>query len=136
MPWYGFIHPILAIVTLIIGMLIGQVSLTKINDWDFPLRRQRSRSILFFVLCAANFLIGLLAAILIRGGGGKVKLAGHIPLAVAAMLFSMLAALVTFTKSKPGDLSGSMRMHPLLILAALACVFTMGLIAVLAIFKI
>ena len=136
MPWYGFIHPILAIGTLVIGLQIGQVSLTKINDWDFPLRKQRSRSILLFVLCAANFLLGLLAAILIRGGGDKIKLAGHVPLAVVAMLFSMLAALATFTKSKPGDLSGMMRLHPVLILVTLTAIFTMGVISVLAIFNI
>lgn len=136
MPWYGFIHPVFAIVTLVYGLQTAQVSLTKLNDWDFPLRRQRSRSIIFFVLCVANFIVGLLAAILIRGGGGKIKLAGHVPLAVVAMVFSMFAALVTFTRSKPGDLSNLMRMHPVLVLVALACIFTMGFIAVLAIFNI
>ena len=39
MPWYGFIHPLLAIGTLAVGLVTGQVSLTNINDWNFPMRR-------------------------------------------------------------------------------------------------
>jgi len=136
MPWYGFIHPLLAIGTLAVGLVTGQVSLTNINDWNFPMRRQRYRSIVFFLMCVANFLIGLGAAALIRGHGGKVKLAGHMPLAVIAMIFSLAAALVTFTKSRPGDLSGLMRLHPVLIVVSLAVIFTMGFITVLAIFHI
>ena len=51
MPWYGFIHPLLAIGAIALGLVTAQTSLSKVSDWDFPMRRQRSRSIYFLMLC-------------------------------------------------------------------------------------
>jgi hypothetical protein len=136
MPWYGFIHPALAVGTLAYGLVTGQTSLSRINDWNFPLRRQRYRSVVFFLMCVGNFIIGLLATALIRGRGGTVKLTAHTLLAAIVLAFALLAALVPFARSRPGEISGLMRLHPVLIIVCLAVIFTMGFIALLAVFHV
>ena len=134
MPWYGFIHPLLAIGTFAYGVALGQTSMSKLNDWNFPLRRQRYRSIVFFLLCAANFVVGLVASAMMRGTGHGVKITGHMPLAVVALIFSVIGTLVTFARAKPGELSGTMRLHPVIIIIALASILTMGFLSIMALF--
>ena len=62
MPWYGFIHPVVAIATLVFGIMIAQTSMSRTEYWDFPLRRQRTRSTVYFLLCVANLIMGFLFA--------------------------------------------------------------------------
>ena len=133
MPWYGFIHPLVAVGTLALGLVTGQTSLSKMTEWDFPLRKQRTRSIFFFLLTVLNFVLGMVVTTALRGGGFKVKLTGHMPLAIAIMVLAMLAALVTFTRGRAGEVSGAMRLHPLLVIAALALIFTNGFLTILAV---
>jgi hypothetical protein len=79
MPWYGFIHPLLAVATVWLGLVTAQTSLSKISDWDFPLRRQRGRTIVFFMLCIANFAVGLFVNVALRDIHKGVKITGHVP---------------------------------------------------------
>jgi hypothetical protein len=132
MPWYGFIHPAVALGTLALGLVTGQVSLSRLTQWDFPLSTQRNRSVVFFLLTIVNFVLGLLVAADLRGHGFKASLTGHMPLAIITMVLALIAAIVTFTRGQRGEASGAMRLHPILILAALACIFTNGLLVLWA----
>ena len=135
MPWYGFIHPLLAIVALWLGLVTAQTSLSKISDWDFPLRRQRGRSITFFLLCVANFAVGLFVNVALRDIHKGVKITGHLPLSIFVLVAAFLAVLVTFARSRPGELSPLMRWHSMLSIAALAVILTMGFLGGLGLFS-
>ncbi len=135
MPWYGFIHPVLAIGTMIYGLTIGRVSLSRLGEWDFPLNRIRKRTFIFAILTILNLGLGLLINTILAGRGQRVALVGHLPLAILVSAFGLLATLVTFSKSLPGEVSPRMRWHPILIVASLALIMTMGFIAILKVFK-
>ena len=126
MPWYGFIHPLLAIVTLGLGLVMAQTSLSRVSDWDFPLRRQRSRSITFVLLCVANFATGLFVNVAMREIHKEVKITGHLPLSIFVLVAALSAALITFTRSKPGETPPLMRWHAVLSIAAIAVILTMA----------
>jgi hypothetical protein len=135
MPWYGFIHPLLAVATIALGLVTAQTSLTKSADWDFPLRRQRSRSIIFVLLCVGNFAIGLFVNVALRGLHKGVKITGHLPLSIFVLVAAFLAALVTFARSRPGEISPLMRWHAMLSIAALAVILTMAFLGGLSLFS-
>lgn len=135
MPWFGFIHPVLAIATLALGLVTAQTSLSKISDWDFPLRRQRSRSITFLLLCVANFGLGLFVGTALREIHKSVKITGHLPLSIIVLVAAFLAALVTFARSRPGEISPLMRWHSILLIAAVALILTMGFLGGLNLFS-
>jgi len=126
MPWYGFIHPLLAIGTLALGLVTAQTSLSKVSDWDFPLRRQRNRSIIFVLLCVANFALGLFVNTALRGIHKGVSISGHMTLSIIVLVAAFLAALVTFTRSKPGETPPLMRWHAMLSIVAIAVILTMA----------
>jgi hypothetical protein len=137
MPWYGFIHPVVAIATLVFGIMIAQTSMSRTEYWDFPLRRQRTRSTVYFLLCVANLIMGFLFAAEMRGRGVDVKLSLHIPLAIAATAMAVLAAAITFTRSRrAGELPGIMRYHGWFVAISLAMVLTMAFTGVLALFGV
>ena len=136
MPWYGFIHPILALGTMVYGVRVAQVSMSRVLDWDFPLRRQRAHSIVFFLLCVANLVIGYLANAGM-GEGQQVKLTFHVPLAFIVVIMSVFAGLVTFTRSrKPGEVSGLMKFHHWLIFIPAVIILAMAMTGLLALFGI
>jgi heme A synthase len=124
MPWYGFIHPALAIGSIALGLVTAQTSLSRVSDWDFPMRRQRSRSISFLMLCITNFVIGLLVNIGLRNIHKGVVLSGHMTLSIIVLVAAFLAALVTFTRSEPGKTPPQMRWHAILMVAAVALMLT------------
>ena len=126
MPWYAFLHPILAIGTLVLGLVTAQTSLSKVSDWDFPMRRQRSRSIAFLLLCIANFVIGLFVNMALRSVHNGVALSGHMTLSIVVMLAAFIAALITFTRSQPGQTPPQMRWHAVLAILATALILTMA----------
>lgn len=136
MPWFGFIHPVLAVFTLIYGILLGQVSLSRLGDWDFPLRRVRARTIIYFSLVVANLFLGLWISTILSGRGEEVKIFGHLPLAIIATAIIFLAALVTFGRALPGKLTPVMRWHPIMIVISLALIMTMGFTAILKLLKL
>ena len=125
MPWYGFIHPLLALGTIALGLVTAQTSLSKVSDWDFPMRRQRSRSISFLMLCIVNFIIGLFANMGLRSIHKGVVLSGHLTLSIIVLVAALIAALVTFTRSEPGKTPPHMRWHATLLIAAVALMLTM-----------
>jgi hypothetical protein len=125
MPWYAFIHPALAIGTLALGLVTAQVSLSKVSEWDFPMRRQRSRSIFFLLLCIANFIMGLFVNMGLRGIHKGIELSGHLTLSIVALVAALIAALITFTRSEPGKTPPQMRWHATLMVAAVALMLTM-----------
>jgi hypothetical protein len=125
MPWYGFIHPALALGTIALGLVTAQVSLSKVSDWDFPMRRQRSRSISFLMLCIVNFIIGLLVNMGLRGIHKGVVLSGHLTLSIIVLVAALIAALITFTRSQPGQTPPHMRWHAILNILAVALMLTM-----------
>jgi hypothetical protein len=136
MPGYGYIHPVMAVAALVVGVFFSQTSLTKMGEWDFPLRRIRIRTFLYFVLCAANLLVGMLAAMGIRAKGTELKLIAHVPLAIAVVVLALLAVLCTFGRSKPGELPGLMRWHPVLSVMSLGLILTNGFLTLLKFLKI
>ncbi|MGB9741907.1 MAG: hypothetical protein ACP5JB_05285 [candidate division WOR-3 bacterium] len=137
MPWFGYIHPLLAIFTLGYGVTIGQLSLSRLGDWDFPLRRLRKRTLVYFLLTVVNVGIGLLVNTLLASRSQGVKLLAHLPLAIAVSVLALLALLVTYGRSrKPGELAPSLRWYPMLIVASLALIMTMGFTALLKVLKI
>jgi heme A synthase len=125
MPWYGFIHPVIAIGTIALGLVTAQTSLSKVSDWDFPMRRQRSRSIAFLMLCIAGFIIGLLVNMGLRNIHKGVVLSGHMTLSLIVLIAAFGAALLTFTGSEPGKTPPHMRWHATLVVAAVALMLTM-----------
>jgi hypothetical protein len=129
MPWYGFIHPALAIGTLALGLVTAQTSLSKVSDWDFPMRRQRSRTIIFLLLCIANFVMGLFVNMGLRGIHKGVVLSGHMTLSIIVLIAALGAALITFTRSEPGQTPPHMRWHATLTIVAVALMLTMTFIA-------
>ena len=124
MPWYGFIHPALAIGTLALGLVTAQTSLSKVSDWDFPMRRQRSRSIAFLLLCLANFVMGLFVNMGLRSIHKGVVISGHMTLSIIVLVAAFGAALITFTRSEPGKTPPHMRWHATLMIAAVALMLT------------
>lgn len=135
-PWYGFIHPVVSLLTLAYGLTIAQVGLTRINDWDYPLRQQRNRTIAYFLLCVGNFLLGLLFATLIRGRGAELKLPGHMALSIVVLVVTAAATVVTFGKTRMGEVAQVTRSHPVLMVISLAGVLTMGFLTALRLFGI
>jgi hypothetical protein len=135
MPWFGFIHPVLAILTLVYGITIGQITLARLGQWDFPLRRVRMRTFIYFLLTVFNLGLGLLMNAILAARGREVKLLLHLPLAITACALGFLATLTTFSKGKPGELAPTMRWHPVLIVASLALIMTMGFTALLKVVK-
>ncbi|OYD14961.1 hypothetical protein CH330_06960 [candidate division WOR-3 bacterium JGI_Cruoil_03_51_56] len=134
MPWYGFIHPALAIITMIYGVIIAQTSVSRLQDWNYPLRKQRSRSIVFFVLCIANLVLGYMVS---RAPRIDVKLTFHLPMAIIVSVLALFAMIATFTRStKPGKLSPFMHWHPWFIIIGVVFTLTMGFIGLLAAFGI
>lgn len=125
MPWYGFIHPLLAIGTLALGLVTAQTSLSRVSDWDFPMRRQRSRSIYFLMLCIVNFIIGLFVNMGLRNIHKGVVVSGHMTLSIIVLVAALGAALLTFTRSEPGQTPPHMRWHATLMIAAVALMLTM-----------
>jgi hypothetical protein len=125
MPWYGFIHPALAIGTMVLGLVTAQTSLSRVSDWDFPMRRQRSRSISFLMLCIANFVMGLFVNMALRSIHRGVVLSGHRTLSIVVLIAAFVAALLTFTSSEPGQTPPHMRWHAILMVAAVALMLTM-----------
>ncbi len=136
MPWFGFIHPLLAIFTFIYGLTIGQVSLSRLDDWDFPLRRVRKRTLIFFLLVVANFLLGLVVNIILGARGERVVLFAHLPIAIAITVFTLLATLITFSKGRLGELPEKMRWHPILVVISLALIMTIAFTALLKVLRI
>ncbi len=136
MPWFSFIHPILATFTLIYGVLLGQKSLSRLGDWDFPLRRVRTQTVIYFLLVAGNLFLGLTVNAILSGRGQEIEFFGHLPLAIVTVVLVLLAALVTFGRYQFGKLSPIMRWHPILIVLSLALIMTMGFTAVLKLLKI
>lgn len=137
MPWYGFIHPIVAIATLVFGIMTAQTSMSRTEYWDFPVRKQRMRSVVYFLLCIANLVMGFLFAAALRGRGVDVKLSLHIPLAIGASAMALLSAAVTFTRSRrSGELAPLMRYHGWFVAISLAMVLTMAFTGVLALFGV
>lgn len=134
MAWYAFIHPVLAVAALGVGLVTAQTSLSRINDWDFPLRKQRSRTITFFLLCVANFGTGLFVNTALRDAGRGIKLTAHLPLSIAVLVITFVAALVTFLRSKLGEVSPLMRYHSVLTTVALALILTMGFLGLITLF--
>jgi hypothetical protein len=126
MPWYGFIHPLIAIGSIALGLVTAQTSLSKVSDWDFPMRRQRSRTIYFFLLCIVNFVMGLLVNLALRGIHQGVVLSGHLTLSIIVMVLALGATLLTFTRSEPGQTPPHMRWHATFMVAAVALILTMG----------
>ena len=106
--------------------MTAQTSLSKVSDWDFPMRRQRSRSIAFLMLCIANFVMGLLVNMGLRSIHKGVVLSGHITLSIIVMVAAFGAALITFTRSQPGQTPPHMRWHATLTIAAIALILTMA----------
>jgi len=125
MPWYGFIHPVIAIGTIALGLVTAQTSLSKVSDWDFPMRRQRSRSISFLMLCIVNFIMGLFVNMGLRNIHKGVTISGHMTLSIIVLIAAVVAALVTFTRSEPGKTPPHMRWHATLLVAAVALMLTM-----------
>lgn len=136
MPWYGYIHPVLALLTFGYGVTIGQLTLSRLGEWDFPLRRLRQRTLIYFLLTLANLGLGLLVNAILAGQGRAVKLLAHLPLAIAAAVLALLATLVTYGKARPGEVPPSLRWHPLFTVASLALIMTMGFTALLKVFGI
>ncbi|MEO0009644.1 MAG: hypothetical protein ABIK51_03880 [candidate division WOR-3 bacterium] len=136
MPWYGYIHPVLALLTFGYGVTIGQLTLSRLGEWDFPLRRLRQRTLIYFLLTLANLGLGLLFNALLTGQGKAVRLLAHLPLAIAAAVLALLATLVTYGKARPGEVPASLRWHPLFTVASLALIMTMGFTALLKVFGI
>ncbi|MEO0071367.1 MAG: hypothetical protein ABIK39_04715 [candidate division WOR-3 bacterium] len=136
MPWYGFIHPVLAVLTLIYGIILGQVSLSRLGEWDFPLRRVRTQTIIYFSLVVVNLFLGLWISTILSGRGEEVKIFGHLPLAIISTALIFLAALVTFGRSQPGKLTPFMRWHPIVVVLSLALIMTMGFTAILKLLKL
>jgi len=126
MPWYAFIHPLLAIGTLVLGLVTAQTSLSKVSEWDFPMRRQRSRSIAFLLLCIANFIIGLFVNLGLRGIHKGVELSGHMTLSIIILVAALGGALITFSRSEPGQTPPQMRWHAILTIAAVALMMTLA----------
>jgi NhaP-type Na+/H+ or K+/H+ antiporter len=126
MPWYGFIHPLVAIGSIALGLVTAQTSLSKVSDWDFPMRRQRSRTVYFLLLSIANFVMGLLVNTALRSIHKGVILSGHLTLSIIVMVLAFVAALLTFTRSEPGKTPPHMRWHATLMVAAVALILTMG----------
>jgi Mn2+/Fe2+ NRAMP family transporter len=135
MPWYGYMHPAMVVITFGLGLATAQTSISKMNDWDFPMRRQRSRTIVFFLLCLANFAVGLFVNTALRGIHHGVKLTAHLPVSIAVMVVAFAAALVTFARSRPGEVATVMRWHSILMVACLALVLTMGFLSALILFS-
>ncbi|MGQ9708844.1 MAG: hypothetical protein ACUVUR_08255 [bacterium] len=136
MPWFGYIHPILAILTLVYGITIGQTTLSRMGQWDFPMRRVRVRTFIYFLLTVVNLGLGILINTILARRGGEVKLIIHLPLAIATSVLALLSTLVTFSKGKPGELAPMMRWHPVLVVASLALIMTMGFTALLKFLKL
>ncbi|HTW92536.1 MAG TPA: hypothetical protein VMH22_12620 [bacterium] len=126
MPWYAFIHPVIAIGTIVLGLMTAQTSLSKVSDWDFPMRRQRSRSIAFLLLCIANFVIGLLANMALKNIHRGITLSGHKLVSIILLVAAFVAALLTFTRSEPGQTPPHMRWHGTLLAASVALMLTMA----------
>ncbi|MEO0073688.1 MAG: hypothetical protein ABIK43_03370 [candidate division WOR-3 bacterium] len=135
MPWFAFIHPILAVATLLYGLGVGQVSLSKLGDWDFPLRRLRRRSFFFFVFCVGNLLLGLFVNLQLRSQGRGVALTAHLPIAIGACVASGLAVLATFSPGKPGEIPPLLRWHPILLVVTLGLMLTNGFLVILKLVK-
>lgn len=131
MPWYGFIHPVLALLSLVYGLGVGQVSLSKLGDWDFPLRTLRRRSFFFFLLCVGNLLLGLFVNLQLRSQGRGVVLTAHLPLAIGACITAGLAVLATFSPGKPGETPPLLRWHPILSVVSLGLILTNGFVVLL-----
>jgi hypothetical protein len=125
MPLYGFIHPLLAIGTLALGLVTAQTSLSRVSDWDFPMRRQRTRSIYFLMLCIVNFIIGLFVNMGLRNIHKGVVVSGHMTLSIIVLVAALGATLLTFTRSEPGQTPPHMRWHATLMIAAVALMLTM-----------
>ncbi len=137
MPWYGFIHPILAIITFVYGTTIAQLTISKLEEWDFPLHRLQKRSMIYFLLTLANLILGFLFNTILANQGRRIVLLAHSPMAVTATILALLATLVTRVKSRrPGELPPVIRWHPLLAIASLALIMTMGFLALLKLLKI
>jgi uncharacterized membrane protein YozB (DUF420 family) len=137
MSWYGFIHPVLAIVTMVYGVRVAQTSMSKVLDWDFPLRRQRTRSIVFFILCLVNLGLGFVVGAALRGSEQGVSLTFHKPLAIIVCVLALVAAVLPFTRSRrPGELSGMMKLHHWFIIVPAVIILTMGFTGLLAAFGI
>jgi len=136
MPFYAFVHPALAVFTLVWGIAVGQVSLAKLAEWDFPLRRVRSRTIVYFLLCVANLGMGLVAAALLAGIGREPKLPLHLVLGIIVCVLALLAALTSFGRSRPGEAPDLMRWHPILVVASLALILTQGFLSGLTLLRL
>ncbi len=136
MPWFGFIHPIMALGTFVYGLFIGQVSMTKLDDWDFPLRRVKKRTLIYFVFTAISGIFGLVVNAILRSQGRGVVIFAHMPLGVATVVAALLALVVTTGKRKPGELPQSMRWHPVLVVISLALIMTMAFTALLKVLRI
>ncbi|HDQ99623.1 MAG TPA: hypothetical protein ENN51_04985 [candidate division WOR-3 bacterium] len=137
MPWYGYIHPLLALITLAHGIRTARVGMNKVLDWDYPLRRQRNRSIVFLLLCVGNLVLGFSVNVLLRGQDAAVHLTMHLPLAVAVTVLAVVAVICTFIRPKRlGELSGPMRIHHWLLIVASVMVLTMALTGLLRVLGI
>jgi heme A synthase len=126
MPWYGFIHPVIAIGSIALGLVTAQTSLSKVSDWDFPMRRQRSRTSYFLMLSIVNFVMGLVVSLALRNIHKGVVLSGHLTLSIIVLVLAFGATLLTFTRSEPGKTPPHMRWHATLMVAAVALILTMG----------
>ena len=136
MPWYGFIHPFTAVLTLILGIKTAQTSMSRVQDWDFPVRKIRNRTVLFALLVVFNMVIGFIFNVVLAGSGLDVALLGHLPLSIIAVVLAIGAALISFTRSrKPGEVSELMKFHGWIVAIALAAIMTMSFIGVLKLFE-
>lgn len=134
MPVYAFIHPVLAVATIVWGVTIAQVSMQRMADWDFPLRRVRSRTMIYLLLCTANFGAGLAFNALLAGR--RLVLPAHLTIGIIVCVLALLALLVTLAPGKPGQLPGLMRWHPVLTVASLALIITQGFLTGLKLLRL
>ncbi|MBM3314843.1 hypothetical protein FJY71_03245 [candidate division WOR-3 bacterium] len=118
------------------GLTVGQTSLSRLGEWDFPLRRLRWRTFFFFLLCIVNLLIGLFVNAQLRAQGRGIELTAHLLISIATCVLALLAALVTFSPGRPGEIPPLLRWHPVLSVASLGLILTNGLLALLKILKV
>jgi heme A synthase len=89
------------------------------------MRRQRSRSIAFLMLCIVNFIMGMFVNMGLRNIHKGVVISGHMTVAIIILVAAFGAALLTFTRSEPGQTPPHMRWHATIMIAAVALMLTM-----------
>ncbi len=100
MNWYLYIHPLIQVSALIIGITNLRIGFNLSKTWTFPIRKHRALGLIFFVLLLSGTIIGWQVNRALNNIGMAFHIAGHRFIALLIIILLFLIMISGFMSQK------------------------------------